>query len=53
MGRNRMMMQTTTKQTDNADDYAAKQTTFVNNVANYNADSDNAGNFADNGRQHK
>jgi hypothetical protein len=39
-------MQTTEDDTDN---YAAMQTTFIDNIADYNADTDDAHNFADNG----
>jgi hypothetical protein len=36
-----------TQTTDNnADDYATMQTTFVNNVADYDADADNKDDFA-------
>jgi hypothetical protein len=48
-------MQTTTQMTDStatqtmvddADNYAATQTTFINNVADYDTDTDNAEDFA-------
>ncbi len=40
--------------TDNdADNYAAMQMTFVNDVTDYDADADNADDFADDGRQHR
>ncbi len=41
------------KQTDNADNYAAKQMMFVDDGADYNADSDNTDDFAKNGRQRR
>jgi hypothetical protein len=36
---------------NNADNYTTTQTTFINNIADYNADADKADNFADNRQQ--